>query len=188
MTKDDSSSSNSKIGQSPRPDESSRASNLPPIKDFELRIAHDGTWFHRGAIIARPALVKLFATVLRREADGGYWLVTPAERGRVEVEDAPFLAVELSVSGQGRTQALCFRTNVDDWVVLDAEHPLRLACNADSGAPRPYILVRSGLEARLVRSVFYELVELAEPETQAGRERLGVWSKGSFFPLDGWPS
>lgn len=153
---------------------------------LDLRIAADGTWLHEGRPIRRPALVKLFSTVLRREDDGSYWLVTPAERGRVTVEDAPFLAVALRREGEGRSQCLAFRTNLDEWVELDAAHPLRITEKRDSGEPRPYILVRPGLEARILRPVFYELAELAEPaepEEQGGEERLGLWSKGIFFSL-----
>src|SRR5215469_8404949 len=139
------------------------ASKRPPLHlgDLEMRIAHDGTWFYRGSPINRLALVKLFASVLRRETDGGYWLVTPAERGRIAVEDAPFIAVAVEREGEGRDQRLIFRTNLDQIVTAGPEHPLRVETAAD-GTPAPYILVRPGLEARLARSVFYELVELAE--------------------------
>lgn len=152
--------------------------------ELDMRIATDGTWFYQGTPIRRLALVKLFSTVLRRDDDGSYWLVTPVERGRVEVEDAPFLAVELERSGKGRSQRLRFRTNVEDWIELDSQHPLRIEQGRDSDEPRPYILVRQGLEARLARSVFYHLAELAEPEKDGEEERLGVWSNGSFFPLE----
>lgn len=152
--------------------------------ELDMRIAADGTWFYRGSPIRRPALVKLFSTVLRRQDDGSYWLVTPVERGRVVVEDAPFLAVELRHEGEGRDQRLAFRTNVDDWVELDQAHPLRIDERGDKGEPRPYILVRPGLEARILRPVFYHLAELAVPEKEGEEERLGLWSKGSFFPLE----
>lgn len=128
-------------------------------------------------------LVRLFSTVLRREPDGTYWLVTPAERGRITVEDAPFMALELMVEGEGRAQSLIFRTNVDDTVAADGAHPLRVATDPDTGEPHPYILVRDGLEARVSRSVFYELVALGTEE-RVGEEMLyGVWSRGEFFPL-----
>ncbi|WP_375594570.1 DUF1285 domain-containing protein [Algihabitans albus] len=157
----------------------------PSCGDFDMKIARDGTWYYRGGPIGRKRLVKLFSTVLRREPDGSYWLVTPVERGRIEVEDAPFIAEELVESGAGAEMTLSFRTNLDDWVEADAAHPLRIVHDADSGQPRPYILVRDGLEARLARAAFYHLVELAVPQRdEEGRERLGVWSKGSFFPLD----
>jgi uncharacterized protein len=150
---------------------------------FDIRIARDGTWFYRNSPITRLPLVRLFSTVLRREADGSYWLVTPAERGRVTVEDAPFVALELAVEGAGRAQSLIFRTNVDDTVAADAAHPLRVVNHADTGEPNPYILVRDGLEARLTRPVFYELVALGTEERVGHATLYGVWSKGEFFPL-----
>ena len=151
--------------------------------DLDMRIARDGAWYYRGSPIGRLPLVKLFASVLRREADGSYWLVTPAERGRIKVDDVPFLAVELTVAGEGRDQQLIFRTNVDDIVTAGPDHPLRVATAAD-GQPAPYILVRGGLEAKLARPVFYELVELgAEEEVAAGAVQFGVWSNGAFFWL-----
>jgi uncharacterized protein len=157
------------------------------LGDLDMRITRDGTWFYRGSPIARLPLVKLFASVLRREADGGYWLVTPSERGRVLVEDAPFVAVEVTAEGRGPGQRLTFRTNVDEQVVADEGHPIRCASDASSDSPGdpisqaaiPYILVRDGLEARLLRPVFYDLVGLGE---QRG-EQFGVWSSGRFFPL-----
>jgi uncharacterized protein len=156
----------------------------PPVDcgDLDMRIARDGTWHYRGSPIGRLPLVKLFASVLRREPDGSYWLVTPAERGRIEVEDVPFLAVELTVSGEGRQQELIFRTNLDDIVTAGPDNPLRIAIAAND-EPAPYILVRDGLEARLVRPVFYELVELGIEEQVNSAGRLGVWSKGTFFEL-----
>jgi len=150
--------------------------------DLGIRIARDGSWYYRGSPIGRLPLVKLFASVLRREADGAYWLVTPAERGRIEVEDVPFRAVELTVAGEGRDQQLIFGTNVDDIVTAGPEHPLRVE-TAASGEPAPYILVRGELEARLVRSVFYDLVDLGAEEEIAGASQFGVWSNGAFFSL-----
>jgi uncharacterized protein len=127
-------------------------------------------------------LVKLFASVLRREADGRYWLVTPAERGHIEVEDAPFLAVALTVEGEGRNQQLIFQTNLDEFVTAGADTPLRVETAAD-GEPAPYILVRDGLEARLARPVFYDLVELGTEERVGDAIQFGVWSQGMFFRL-----
>ena len=147
-----------------------------------MRIARDGTWFYRGSPIGRLPLVKLFASVLRREKDGSYWLVTPAERGRIQVEDVPFLAVELERDGEGREQHLTFRTNLDEFVTLGPQRPLRLETAAD-GQPAPYIPVRDGLEARLARPVFYELVDLGVEEEVAGTRLFGVWSSGAFFRL-----
>jgi hypothetical protein len=150
--------------------------------DFDIRIARDGTWFYQGSPIGRLALVKLFASVLRREPDGRYWLVTPAERGRIEVEDVPFLAVVLTVQGEGREQELIFRTNMDDIVTAGPDNPLRVE-TAATGEPAPYILVRDDLEARLARSVFYDLVELGKPEPIGETSQFGVWSRGRFFRL-----
>lgn len=156
--------------------------------DIAIRIARDGTWHYQGSPIRRKELICLFASVLTREADGSFWLITPAERGRIEVEDAPFLAVELFVShGRGR-QILSFRTNVDEVVEAGPEHPIRVARDVVTCLPTPYLVVRPGLgrlpiEARIERSVYYELVALAVPETLHGETVLGVWSGESFFPL-----
>jgi hypothetical protein len=159
-------------------------SALSPIDcgDLDMRIARDGTWFYRGSPIGRIALVKLFASVLRREPDGRYWLVTPAERGRIEVEDVPFLAVALNAQGEGRWQQLIFRTNMDDIVTAGSDHPLRVE-TITSGEPAPYILVRNDLEARLTRPVFYDLVELGKVELIENDSQFGVWSQGRFFRL-----
>ena len=151
--------------------------------DLDMRIARDGTWFYRGSPIARQPLVKLFASVLRREDDGSYWLVTPVERGRIDVEDAPFLAVEVTSEGSGRERRLSFRTNLDQIVAAGPEHPIRVD-TAANGEPAPYILVRPGIEARLNRPVFYELVELADAERgDGGSGPFGLWSDGMFFDL-----
>jgi hypothetical protein len=150
--------------------------------DLDMRIARDGTWLYRGSPIGRQPLVKLFGSVLRREPDGSYWLVTPAERGRIEVEDVPFLAVALTAEGEGRAQRLTFRTNLDEFVTAGLDNPLRVE-TAASGGPVPYILVRDGLEARLARPVFYELVELGTEERVGGVAEFGVWSEGMFFRL-----
>lgn len=171
-----------KIGTPEAPGEGRAPDALPPCGDFDMRIARDGTWFYRGTPIGRKPLVKLFSTVLRREADGSYWLVTPVERGRIIVDDAPFTAVELDVSGQGRDQVLRFRTNVDEQVEAGPEHPLRVAIDPASGEPSPYIEVRDGLEALLLRSVFYQLVEHAV-DSEDRENEIGVWSRGRFFPL-----
>ena len=149
--------------------------------DFSMRIDRNGTWYYRGSPIGRHALVKLFSTVLRRDQDGLYWLTTPVENGRIEVEDSPFIGVELIAEGEGRNQIIRFRTNVDDVVTLDAAHALRVVHDGASGEPRPYILVRKGLEARLARAVYYHLVEIGEMAESGGT--FGVWSCGQFFSL-----
>lgn len=150
--------------------------------DFPIRIARDGTWHYHGSPITRLPLVKLFASVLRRGEDGSYWLETPAERGRIAVEDVPFLAVELTVAEEDHARQLIFRTNLDEIVTAGAKHPLRVEIAAD-GEPAPYIRVRCGLDARLTRPVFYELVELGDEELIAGVSQFGVWSGGVFFRL-----
>lgn len=160
--------------------------------DYAIRIGRDGTWFYRGSAIQRKPLVCLFASILRRGEDGAYWLETPAERGRIEVEDAPFVAVELfwrdCDCGRGvPQQCLTFRTNLDELVTADPQHPIRVQLCPRTREPRPYIMVRPGLEARISRAVFYELVALAESEMLEGREVLGVWSEGTFFPIDEVP-
>ncbi|GAB4375633.1 MAG: DUF1285 domain-containing protein [Kiloniellaceae bacterium] len=171
-------------------DQSPGQRDFPPPKDagtFDIRIARDGTWYHEGGVIGRKPLVKLLASVLWRDEGGVYWLRTPVEKGRIEVEDAPFTAVELSVKGEGRGQILAFRTNLDDWVEADSQHPLRVAGNPANGDISPYILVRDRLEALILRPVYYELAELAvespAAEDNTAEPCLGVWSKGVFFPL-----
>lgn len=150
--------------------------------EFGLRIGRDGAWYYLNSPIERRALVKLFASVLKREGDQ-YWLVTPAERGTVTVEDAPFITIALSVSGTGRHQSLRFTTNLDEHVTADHAHPIRVE-HAKNGEPRPYILIRDGLEALITRAIYYDLSDIVEPNSDGGQERLGVWSAGTFFPLD----
>ena len=161
---------------------------LPPVDkwnpshcgDSAMRIARDGTWFHEGSPIGRPAMVRLFSTILRREPDGGFVLVTPVEKLAIVVEDAPFVAVELKTEGEGRERRLAFRLNTGDLVLAGADRPLRLRESADGDGPHPYLEVRSGLDALVTRSVYYELAELALAE---GAKPLGLWSDGAFFPL-----
>jgi hypothetical protein len=165
---------------------SASSGKAPDCRQYDMRIARDGTWFHQGGPIKRMALVKLFATVLRRDEAGDFWLVTPVERGRIAVEDAPFVAIELHAEGTGKAQVLRLRTNLDHWVNVGARHPIRVTQNPDTGEPAPYVLVRDNLEARINRAVFYELAELVEPaETGTGGKdaMLGVWSAGVFFAL-----
>ncbi|WP_243634485.1 DUF1285 domain-containing protein [Roseicella frigidaeris] len=156
---------------------------------YDIRIDRNGTWYHEGGVIGRKELVCLFASVLQRGEDGGYWLETPVERGRIDVEDAPFVAVELCWRdcdcGDGKPrQCLSFRTNLDQVVTADAEHPIRVQVDPVTREPRPYVTLRPGIEARISRPVFYELVALGQTETVDGREVLGVWSEGAFFPID----
>lgn len=153
--------------------------NPPYCGDIGLAIKRDGTWLYQKSPIGRKPLVQLFARVLRKDADGRTYLVTPAEKVDVEVEDAPFLAVEMQIEGEGRGQTLVLRTNVDDVVKAGPAHPIRFVREAVAGGLKPYVLVRGRLEALLTRALYYDLVELAVEEP-AG---LGVWSGGSFFPL-----
>jgi hypothetical protein len=160
--------------------------------DLPFLIRRDGTWMYRGSSINRKELVCLFASVLKRDEDGGFWLETPAERGKIEVEDAPFVAVELDWAGEGRRQVLSFRTNVDQVITAGAEHPIRIAHDLLTCEPTPYLNVRPGagrlaIEARIARAVYYELVALGETRWVNGRRMLGVWSCGAFFPLGELP-
>jgi hypothetical protein len=137
-------------------------------------------------------MVCLFSTVLKRDEHGEYILETPAERGRIEVEDVPFLAVELNWAGHGRAQVLSFRTNVDQCITAGPEHPIRISHNLLDCEPTPYLHIRDGkgeypIEARINRATYYELVALAEPGMVAGRKVLGVWSEGMFFSLGDLP-
>lgn len=163
---------------------------LPPVDqwnpahcgDSEMRIAADGTWFHQGSPIGRQEMVRLFSTILRREADGGFVLVTPVEKLSIEVDDAPFIAVELASEGAGPSRRLAFRLNTGDLVVADKVHVLALRGTAEE--PRPYLHVRGGLEALVARPVFYELASLAIDEQQQSGGALGLWSSGAFFPME----
>lgn len=172
----------SNSGATPPPAAPSLKGLAPPgfCGAFDIRISKDGVWHHEGRPIRRMELVKLFSRVLRRDEDGVFRLVTPYENGVIQVEDAPFVAVELSAE-DGR---LSLRTNIDEWVTIDAAHPLRVQVDPVSQTPRPYVLVRDRLEALIQRSVFYDLVEHGESVTVNGQERFGVWSCGQFFPLD----
>jgi uncharacterized protein len=159
---------------------------LPPVDqwnpahcgDSDMRIAADGTWFHQGSPIGRKAMVKLFSGILRREADGSYVLVTPAEKLDILVEDAPFIAVEVKSEGEAQDRTLAFRLNTDDLVVAGADHPIRFEDKADG--PHPYLMVRGRMEALIARSVYYELANLAIDE---GADPPGLWSDGAFFAL-----
>jgi uncharacterized protein len=160
---------------------------LPPVEkwhpahcgDSEMRIARDGSWFHQGGRINRSAMVKLFASILRREGDGSYVLVTPGEKLDILVEDAPFIAVEVKSEGEGKTRNLAFRTNTDDLVIAGPANPIRIVTHDDG--PHPYVMVRGGMEALIARPVYYELAEFAVSE---GAEPLGLWSGGAFFVLE----
>ena len=156
--------------------------NPPYCGDIGMRIRSDGVWLYQGNPIGRMPLVKLFASVLRKDEDGKHYLVTPAEKVDVDVEDAPFLAVEMQVEGGAHHQRLIFRTNVDDVVEAGPDHPIRFEIDPRSEGLKPYVLVRGRLEALVTRALYYDLVELAVPEQGRG---LGLWSGGAFFAMPG---
>ena len=159
------------------------SAGLPKLNlcgDIGLRIGRDGTWYYQGGPIARQALVKLFASVLRLEEDGRYYLVTPVETVPIEVEGLPFVAVAMSREGSGQAQALSFRSNVDDVVTAGVQHNLGFQAGPD-GSFTPFVVMRGGLKARLARPVYYELAALAVE--RPGEAAPGVWSGGVFFPF-----
>ena len=155
--------------------------NPPFCGDIDMRIASDGTWFYNGSPIGRPPLVQLFASILRRDEDR-FVLVTPVERVGIRVDDAPFLAVELIVGDANGAPSLTFRTNVEDCVTVDQDHPLRFERGASAGL-KPYVLVRGGLWALVKRALYYDLAALGRTERRAGEDWFGVWSRGLFFPM-----
>ncbi|MFD1747624.1 DUF1285 domain-containing protein [Rhizobium helianthi] len=165
--------------------------SLPPVErwnppfcgDLDMEIRSDGTWFYLGTPIGRQALVRLFSTVLRKDEDGKTYLVTPVEKVGIRVQDAPFLAVEMSVEDADGEQAITLRTNVGDLVTVDAEHPLRFDMTGDKKELKPYVLVRGRLEALLSRAVMYELVEKGEVVMVDGVETFAVRSCGQVFPI-----
>jgi hypothetical protein len=151
--------------------------NPPYCGAAGFEILADGTWKHEGVRITREAMVRLFASILRKDEDGATYLVTPVEKILVAVEDAPFVAIRADRHGEGREQSLVFTTNVGDVVTAGPQHPLRVRYGGET--PRPYVLVRGRLEARILRAPFYELVEWAEMR----EGRLGVWSRGVWWEL-----
>ncbi len=155
--------------------------NPPFCGDIDMRIARDGTWFYQGAPIERPAILRLFSTILRKDPER-YVLVTPVECVGIVVEDAPFIAVEMQVAGEGWAQNLRLRTNVGDWVDIDAKHPLRFERGEGDGV-KPYVLVRGGLWALVKRSLVVDLIALCEIKAHEGARRFGVVSGGAFFAL-----
>jgi hypothetical protein len=156
--------------------------NPPFCGDLDMRIATDGTWYYLKTPIGRPALVKLFASVLKREGDK-YFLVTPVEKCGIIVDDAPFLAVELRVADGPRGDVLHFRTNVDDWVACGPDHVLRFEQEEATGGLKPYLHVRRELWAKVTRTLFYDLVARGEERVVAGKRMFGVASDGEFFVM-----
>ncbi|WP_022723807.1 DUF1285 domain-containing protein [Rhodopseudomonas sp. B29] len=169
--------------------EAAKGKGLPPVHlwnppfcgDLDMRIAADGTWFYLGTPIGRPALVRLFSTILKRE-DGKHFLVTPVEKVGIKVDDAPFLAVEMIKEERAGGTLLRFRTNVDDWVDCDAEHRLRFEPSAEGGLT-PYLHVRADLWAKVTRALYYDLVDIAEERVVDGRTMFGIASGGAFFAM-----
>jgi hypothetical protein len=160
---------------------------LPPVHlwepdycgDIGMKIARDGQWYYANSPIGRKKLVRLFSTILRHDEDGEHYLVTPVEKIRIEVEDAPFIATLMTMTGEGRAQILRFETNVGDFTEAGPDHPMRFEMNAETGEPSPYVHVRARLEGLIARPVFYDLVELAEVH----EGQFGVWSHGVFFAI-----
>ena len=159
--------------------------------NLDIRINAEGLWFYHGSPIGRKELVKLFASVLSLDRNGSYWLTTPAEKGEIVVEDVPFQAVEMNVQGMDETQILTFRTNIDEIIIAGHSHSIRIETNPITEEPSPYIMVRDGLEARLTRPVFYQMVdlgvemtvEIAQGKNIFKEQVFGVWSSGQFFQI-----
>lgn len=164
---------------------------LPPVErwnpefcgDLDMEIKADGTWFYMGSPIGRAALVQLFSTVLRKDEDGRTYLVTPVEKVAIRVEDAPFVAVEMDVSGQGANQVLTFRTNVGEVIEAGPDHRLRFVDEDGTGGLKPYLHVRGRLEALVARPVMYQIVDIGEEAEIDGEAMFCVRSKGEIFPI-----
>jgi hypothetical protein len=155
----------------------------PPFcGDIDMRIARDGTWFYLGTPIGRPALVKLFSQILRREGDL-YFLVTPVEKVGIIVDDAPLFAIDFDAAGTGQDQSLRFTTLTDDTVTASAENPIRAVIDPQTGEPAPYVHVRAGLEALIDRKSFYRMIDLGTHAPHKGASWFGIWSSGTFFPI-----
>ncbi len=162
------------------------ARKLPPVQEWDpqvssdslMQIKSDGRWFHDSGEITRPAMIRAFSSLLRLEEDGSYWLVTPYEKQSIIVDDAPFIAVEMTSQGAGKSRKLAFRLNTDDLVIAGAKHQIEM--REIDGGLLPYLHIRDGLMAKLTRAVYYELVELALDENS---EAPAIWSDGACFPL-----
>lgn len=151
--------------------------------EMDMVIRRDGSWWHDGTRIGREKLIRLFSRILRKDADGETYLVTPVEKIKIKVDAAPFLAIRIEADGEGKDQRIAIATNMDDHVILGPDHALRVTYG-EGEAPEPYVHVRGRLEALITRAAFYDLVELAvEGENSKGDTVLGVWSAGEFFKL-----
>ena len=156
--------------------------NPPFCGDLDMRIARDGTWWYLGTPMGRKELVRLFSSIIRKDGDD-YFLVTPVEKVGITVDDAPFVAVDFEVSGEGRDQSLGFTTHVGDTAVAGPDHPIRVVRDPETGEPSPYVLIRANLEALIDRKSFYRLVDVGSHEDHEGAQWFGVWSGGQFFPI-----
>jgi len=156
--------------------------NPPFCGDLDMEIRRDGTWFYLGTPMGRMGLVKLFSSIIRKDGDQ-YFLVTPVEKVGIRVVDAPFVANDFTVSGEGLEQVLTFTTHVDDVAVAGPDHPIRVVRDAETGEPSPYVLIRANLEALIDRKTFYRLVDICVHEMHEGQSWFGVWSAGMFFPV-----
>ena len=156
--------------------------NPPFCGDIDMRIARDGTWFYLGTPIGRPALVKLFSSIIRREGDA-YFLVTPVEKVGIIVDDAPFLAIDVEKAGSGHNQRVTFTTQVGDTSVAGPAHPLRIIRDATTGEPSPYVLIRANLEALIDRKSFYRLIDMCQHQRHGDEDWFGLWSDNVFFPI-----
>ena len=171
--------------------ETTKNLNKPPLEnwhpelsgDMDLRISRDGKWIHKGEPLGRDAIVRLFSTILRREEDERYYLITPVEKWRIQVDDTPLLAHSLEVEGNGKTQIIRLTTNIGEILEVGDEHPLDVSTYEDSGQPRPVIRVRHGLDARLVTAAYYDLAEHIVEETVDGQAVMGVFSQGNFYKI-----
>ncbi|OQX38952.1 MAG: proteophosphoglycan precursor [Oceanospirillales bacterium LUC14_002_19_P2] len=157
--------------------------NPPFCGDMDMVIRRDGSWHYMGSPIGRASMIRLFSTIMRHDDDDCYYLVTPVEKIRIQVEDAPFVAIAVDAEGEGQDQVLTFTTNVGDTVRLDSEHPFRVDLDPESAEPSPYILVRDRLEALVHRNIFYQLVEMADIQSMEKSDWYGIWSGGAFYKI-----
>lgn len=172
-------------------EETVKSAGNPPLDQWnpelsggmDLRISRDGQWIFKGEPLARESIVRLFSTILRRESDGEYYLVTPVEKWRIQVEDAPLLAHSLSVSGEGDRQVISLTTNVGETLEIGQHHPLEVSTYPGSDEPRPIVKVRHGVEARLVTAAYYDLAEHVVERNEDGHPVLGVFSHGIFYKI-----
>jgi len=157
--------------------------NPPLCQNVDMKISRDGKWYFMNSPIGRERMVRLFSKVLRYDDDGNYYLVTPVEKIKLEVEDKPFLVIDFRIDNIGKDQIIYFETNTNDIFQLNTDHPLRVTVNKTSNEPSPYVLVRSNLEGLISRNIFYKLVDISVNETINGITRQGIWSNNSFFSL-----